>query len=144
MVANTQMVKGQKKDLTKLWYLAFAAIMLLALVVLCVTTSHADLVDDVKTAAVDVYTDVTKVATPVAAASIAIALLFTNFSHNTKVVDGSRLIAKGIAITWIVIMLLGAFFTYGKGIVDKIQGGRNLPEITAQVSFFQNQLHLLR
>lgn len=129
MVANTSVAKTEERGLTKLWCFTFAAIMFLGVIIMCTVVAHADLADDVNTAASSVYSDVVKVSTPLAVVSIAVALLFTYFSHNPKVVDASRTTAKGIAITWVVIMILGALFTYGKGIVSKISGGTSIPTI---------------
>lgn len=129
MVANTQTEK-KGKDRSKAWNIAFVVFFLAAVVVMCIATSRADIVSDVTTIATDIYHDVVKISTPIAVASVAIALLTSYFSHNPKTVEVTRGAAKGVAITWVVILILGALFTYGYSLVQKVTGGTTLPTVT--------------
>ena len=129
MVANTQMEK-KGKDRSKVWNIAFLVFFLAAVVVMCIVTSRADITDDAVTIATDIYHAVVKISTPIAVASVSIALLVSYFSHNPKTVEVSRAAAKTVVISWIVIMCLGALFTYGYSLVSKVTGGTTLPTIS--------------
>lgn len=129
MVANTQMEK-KGKDRSKAWNIAFLVFFLAAVVIMCIVTSRADITDDAVTIATDIYHAVVKISTPIAVASVSIALLVSYFSHNPKTVEVSRTAAKTVVISWIVIMCLGALFTYGYSLVSKVTGGTTLPTIT--------------
>ena len=68
--------------------------------------------DTIKDAAKALYTDVKGIATIIAIASIAVALVVSFLSHNQRAVDASRTIIKGIIASWIFLMLLGPIFDY--------------------------------
>lgn len=129
MVANTQM-KKRGKDRSKVWNIAFVVFFLVAVAVMCIVTAHADIISDVNKIATDIYQDVVKISTPIAVASVSIALLTSYFSHNPKTVEVTRGAAKGVVITWVVILILGALFTYGYKLVSKVSGGTTLPTVT--------------
>lgn len=76
-----------------------------------------DIFDVAKDSAGSIYTKVLMIDTPIAAVSIIIAMLVSMFSHNQKVIDESRQIAKSVAIAWLVINLIGAIFAFGKNLV---------------------------
>lgn len=118
-----------------MWTVAFALLMAAAVISAVSVTAYADsqLVTDTSNAAETIFKDIRKVATPIAAVSVAGALLVSFFSHNQRAVDMSRQIAKGAFITWIVLMILGSIFTYGKDIMDNFTGGDELPSINYSV-----------
>ena len=52
------------------------------------------------------------IATPIAIAAIAVALIMSWLSHDEKKIGMSRSIAKGVAATWVVLMILGYIFSF--------------------------------
>ena len=52
------------------------------------------------------------IATPIAIAAIAVALIMSWLSHDEKKIGMSRSIAKGVAATWVVLMILGYIFNF--------------------------------
>lgn len=64
------------------------------------------------TAAKDVYTQVVKISTPIAAASLVLLYLFRLFTHSEQNITKSRTVSKAIA--WVVINGLGYFLVYEK------------------------------
>lgn len=119
--------KCGKKE--KIWSAVFAAGFLAMLAVMLTVSAHADLISDITSAAANIYKDVKTIATPIAGLSFVIALLISFLSHNQRAVDASRQTAKGILITWVVIMIAGAIFTYADG---KLGSSKNddLPSIS--------------
>lgn len=75
-----------------------------------------------KSGADTIYSNVLKVDTPIAAVSIIVAMLISMFSHNQKVIDESRQVAKTIFVAWIVINVIGAIMLFGSKLV---QGGNS-------------------
>ena len=118
--------KKQKKE--RVWTVLFGIGLLLMIACLTVIRTHAStLPGDISKAAGSIYKDIKLIATPIAAVSFVLALLISFLSHNQKAVDASRQTAKGILITWLVIMIGGAIFTYGKDIVNDISGAGDIP-----------------
>lgn len=103
-----------------------------------ITAKAADLPSDVVTVANDLYADVLKIATPIAVVSFVVALLVTFFSHNQRAVDTSRGIAKGVLVTWLIIMIAGAIFTYAAGKANKISGSSTMPTFNSGTSTDNN------
>ena len=59
------------------------------------------------------------IATPIAIAAIAVALILSWLSHDEKKIGMSRSIAKGVAATWVVLMILGYVFQFAsKTLID--------------------------
>ncbi|MGN0414430.1 MAG: hypothetical protein ACI4FX_02935 [Agathobacter sp.] len=96
----------------RVWMVVFAIGLLLMIATMLVVNAHAGLPDNIKTAVEKIYGDVKTIVTPIAALSFVVALLISFLSHNQRAVDTARQTAKGILVTWVVIMLVGAIFTY--------------------------------
>lgn len=64
-----------------------------------------------------IYSDVLKIATPIAIAAFVFSLLISMFSRDQKKIDTSRGIAKGVVITWVVILAAGGIMTYGQSLM---------------------------
>lgn len=86
----------------------------------CVMTcaEEKDIFAVAKAGADTIYTKVLAVDTPIAAVSIIVAMLISMFSHNQKVIDESRQVAKTIFVAWIVINVIGAIMVFGKQLVE--------------------------
>lgn len=108
---------SRKQQLLQALYMSCTA-LLLVVAVMAILTSAAyadDLGDTINTMANNIYALVRKIGTPVAGASIAVALLMTMFSHEQKHIDVTRAIAKGIVITYVILMLLGNIMNWVSG-----------------------------
>lgn len=105
----------------KVWMGVYAVGMLLMAAVLILQNAYAasNLPTQIVTAISTIYKDIVTIATPLAALSFVIALLISFLSHNQKAVDTARQTAKGIIVTWVVIMVVGGVFNYAKTILDK-------------------------
>ena len=115
----------------KVWMGVYAVGMLLMTAVLIFQNTYAasDLPKQIVTAVSTIYKDVKTIVTPIAALSFVIALLISFLSHNQKAVDAARQTAKGIIVTWVVIMAVGAIFSYADSIVSKGVGKTGIPGV---------------
>lgn len=110
---------SEKKKKEKVWMIAFAAGLLAMIAVMITTSAYAnDLPGKIVKAVNGVYENIRTIATPIAGLSFVIALLISFLSHNQRAVDASRQTAKGILITWIVIMIAGAIFSYANTVIN--------------------------
>lgn len=117
----------------RLWKVMFAVGLLLMVACMSIITAHAStLPDDIAGSAKSVYADIRTIATPIAAVSFVIALVISFLSHNQRAVDASRQTAKGILITWLIIMIAGAIFAYGNDIVKNFSGAGDMPTTTIE------------
>ena len=75
------------------------------------------------------YSSVVGISTPIALASIGIALLVSMLSHNQKMVDASRMLAKGVGATWVVLNALVWIFNY---VTPYLRGGADLSNLAGK------------
>lgn len=81
------------------------------------TVFAADIWGQGSTAAQNVYTNVCKIATPVAGASFVLLKLFSLFTHNPRKLDESRELSKKIVLSWALILGAGYLFTYAQELI---------------------------
>lgn len=99
-------------------YHALAGATIIANCVMTFADGEKDIFEVAKAGADTIYTKVLAVDTPIAAVSIIVAMLISMFSHNQKVIDESRQVAKTIFVAWIVINVIGAIMVFGKKLVE--------------------------
>lgn len=75
-------------------------------------TASNGLFGTLKGGAETLYRDVLGIATPIAIASVAIALLVSMLSHNQKAVDASKQVIKWVVIAFIALFLLTTIFSW--------------------------------
>lgn len=129
MVASENMQKpDQGEERPKVMYFLVGAVSVITVLSMSTVTAKAStLPQEVVNIADGLYNDILTIATPVAVASFVIALLISFFSHNQRAVDTSRGVAKGIVITWIVIMMAGAIFNYAAKQINSVSNPNEIP-----------------
>lgn len=133
----TEDMRKRSKSVTRskaMCALVGAASAVMVLSMSTVTAKASTLPQDVVTVANDLYGDVLTIATPIAVVSFVVALLISFFSHNQRAVDTSRGVAKGIVITWVVIMIAGAIFSYAAKQINSVSNAEDIPTFNSGVS----------
>ena len=82
------------------------------------TNSNSELIKNAGEAANGIYSDVLKLSTPIAAAAIGGAIIFSWFSHDEKKIGMAKSIVKYVGATWIVLHILGWIFNYANGFLS--------------------------
>ncbi len=83
----------------------------------------ADLWDTMSTIIKGVYDKIFGISTAVAVLALIIAFVLRTISQNQRTIDTADAWIKRIAISWVVINLLGSIFAYGQDIMKGTQWG---------------------
>lgn len=128
--SNQRMLNAEQQSKMKKIAKVFYTISIIALFILIAMNlaefafaETKDVFTTLGDAAKTFYNSVKGIATIVAIASIAVAIVVSFTSHNQKAVDTSRTIIKGIAISWAVLMLIGPIFDYAGSLVGVNNAG---------------------
>lgn len=78
------------------------------------TTTSSNIFDKGVSMMQDIYDNLIKITTPIAVVAVVVALVGTMFSHDDRKISKGRDVAKGVAVTWALILLLGYIVAYAK------------------------------
>lgn len=92
------------------------------------TVGTSDLFNTVREIVNDIFTELVTISTLIAALGITIAFFIRLLSRNQRAVEEANAWIKRIIISWLIINSLAFFVGYGKGIADKLTGGKTIDQ----------------